>query len=101
MNGRIILNFFIPSVKLIEKKRVVSKIKKIHDGACTPYHRLINSIHTDPQIKEELKTKFKTLNPFQIQNKMMLKIKEIMEIVNEKNNMKLSLTNKPQGNILL
>jgi len=84
-------NFFIPSVKLIEKKRVGSKIKKIHDGACTPYHRL----------KEQLKTKFKTLNPFQIQSKMMVKIKVIMKIVNEKNNMKSSLTNMAQGNILL
>jgi hypothetical protein len=94
-------NFFIPSVKLIEKKRVGSKIKKIHDGACTPYHRLTNSIHTDPRLKEQLKAKLKTLNPFEIQSKMMVKIKAIMKIVNEKNNMIVSLINTPQGNILL
>jgi hypothetical protein len=94
-------NFFIPSVKLIEKKRVGSKIKKIHDGACTPYHRLTNSIHTDPRLKEQLKAKLKTLNPFEIQSKMMVKIKAIMKIVNEKNNMIVSIINTPHGNILL
>ena len=94
-------NFFIPSVKLIEKKRINSKIKKIHDGASTPYHRLINSIHTDPRLKEQLKAKFKTLNPFEIQSKMMVKIKAIMTIVTEKNDMEFSLINTTHGNILL
>ena len=61
-----------------------SKIKKIHDGACTPYNRLINSIHTDTRFKKPLKTKFKTLNPFEIQSKMMHKIKTIMVLVNDK-----------------
>jgi len=32
---------------------------------------------------------------------MMVKIKAIMKIVKEKNNMKFSLINTPQGNIIL
>ena len=78
-------NFFIPSVKLIEKKRVGSKIKKLHDSACTPYYRLMNSIDTDTQAKEQLKDKFKSLNPFDIQSKMTYKIKKIMKLVKEQN----------------
>jgi len=42
-------------------------------------------MHTEPRTKERLKTKFKTLNPFDIQSNMMVKIKTIMNLVNEKN----------------
>jgi len=77
-------NFFIPSVKLIEKKRIGSKIKKIHDDASTPYQRLMKSRHIETQTKERLKAKFETLNPFDIQSKMFVKIKRIMKLVNEK-----------------
>ncbi len=77
-------NFFIPSVKLIEKKRIGSKIKKIHDDASTPYQRLMKSRHIETQTKERLKAKFETLNPFDIQSKMFVKIKKIIKLVNEK-----------------
>jgi hypothetical protein len=77
-------NFFIPSVKLTSKKRVGSKIIKKHDSAFTPYHRLINSKHTEPQTIERLKTKYETLNPFQIKDNMNKKIKRIMELVYDK-----------------
>jgi len=77
-------NFFIPSVKLIDKKRVGSKTIKVHDQACTPYQRLLASEHTHAQTKERLRTKFQSLNPFDIQTKMTTKIKQIMQLVYSK-----------------
>ena len=73
-------NFFIPSVKLIEKKRIQSQTRKIHDQPRTPYERLLNSNHTDTQTKEDLNDKFQSLNPFEIQAKMLSKIKAIIQL---------------------
>jgi len=74
-------NFFIPSVKLIDKRRIGSKIQKIHDQPCTPFGRLMNSMHTDSQTKQRLTSRFQTLNPFDIQHRMTCKIKQIKKLV--------------------
>lgn len=44
----------------------------------------MKSRHIETQTKERLKAKFETLNPFDIQSKMFVKIKKIMKLVNEK-----------------
>lgn len=74
-------NFFIPSVKLISKTRVGSKIKKIHDKPKTPFQRLIESKHLDTQTTEQLKRYVRTLNPFDLHQQIKLKIKPIFKIV--------------------
>ncbi len=74
-------NFFIPSVKLISKTRVGSKIKKIHDKPKTPFQRLIESKHLDTQTTEHLKRYLRTLNPFDLHQQIKLKIKPIFKIV--------------------
>ncbi len=74
-------NFFIPSVKLVEKQRVGSKIIKIHDLPQTPYQRIIDSEHITNDIKIELKEKVKNLNPFKLQKEMKNKIKRILKLL--------------------
>lgn len=74
-------NFFIPSVKLIRKTRVGSKIIKVHDKPKTPFKRLMESKHIDTQTKERLQQYFRTLNPFELHHQMTLKIKHILKIV--------------------
>lgn len=76
-------NFFIPSVKLIRKTRVGSKIKKIHDNPKTPFQRLMQSQHLDFQTKEQLQRYFLTLNPFHLHQKMAAKIKQILKKINQ------------------
>lgn len=75
-------NFFIPSIKLIAKKRVGSKIIKRYDSPKTPYERIIESPHILEKTKVELKKLYETLNPFDLQEKMSNKIKIIMNLVN-------------------
>ena len=78
-------NFFIPSVKLISKQRVGSKTIKVYDKPKTPAQRLIQSEFINEQIKQKLVETCLTLNPFQLQNKMKLKIRNIIKIVNQHN----------------
>jgi hypothetical protein len=73
---RLYINFFQPSVKCIEKKRVGSKIKKVYDVAQTPYERVLAHPKTSAQTKETLTRLFKTLDPFKLR-------KEIDDLVHE------------------
>lgn len=60
-------NFFLPSVKLIDKTRVGSKIVKKHDNPKTPYQRLIDSDKLSRKTKKQLKSIFAKQNPFLLQ----------------------------------
>ena len=74
---RLFHNFFIPSVKLIDKKRIKSKTIKIHDKPKTPYQRIIESTHIDQQTKDKLTTQKKQLNPFLLRETIDRKIKKV------------------------
>lgn len=79
---RLYHNFFIPSVKLLEKKRVASKTIKRYDKPKTPYQRLLES---DPKyISDETKTKltklYETLNPFELRDAIEKKIDKILRL---------------------
>jgi hypothetical protein len=76
-------NFFIPSVKLVSKLRVGSKVIKRYDAPKTPYQRILDSPLVSEQTKKELKRRFETLNPFHIQKEMNRKIKAIMTKVKQ------------------
>ena len=76
---RLFLNFFCPSVKLIEKKRVASKTVKRYDKPKTPYQRVLESPEISAEIKQSLKEHYKTLNPFDLRNAMEEKLKRIFK----------------------
>jgi len=80
---RLYTNFFQPTMKLVEKIRIGSKVKKIYDTPKTPYKRVIESTLIPVGTKLKLKRQYDTLNPVEIkrnitrlQNKL-LKITEI------------------------
>ena len=54
---RLLHNFFLPSVKLLAKRRVGSKIVKVHDVAKTPYHRVLESPHVSAPSNSDSQTK--------------------------------------------
>ena len=76
-------NFFIPSVKLIEKQRVRSKIIKKHDTPKTPFQRILESEYISEEMETKLEKKLKTLNPFKLQTQMKRKITAILKEVNQ------------------
>jgi len=77
---RFYLNFFIPSFKLIDKKRNDSKIIKIFDPPKTPYQRLIESPFISKAKKKELIKIFTSLDPYKLENNMKNKIKNILKL---------------------
>ena len=63
-------NFFLPSQKLIQRRRDGSKVIRKHDLAITPYRRLLIEDTLCPQQKEELHEVFEALNLISIQKEM-------------------------------
>jgi hypothetical protein len=76
---RLFLNFFCPSVKLIEKKRVASKTVKRYDKPKTPYQRILESPEISTEAKHALREYYKTLNPFDLRKALEVKLKKIFK----------------------
>jgi len=72
-------NFFCPSVKLQNKKRVGSKTIKQYDSPKTPYQRVLTSPDVPDETKNILQKQFKTLNPFLLRKEMEKKLKKIFK----------------------
>jgi len=51
-------NYFCPTIKLIDKIRIQSKIKKKYEKPQTPYQRLMNCSEISNEQKQKLKLKF-------------------------------------------
>ena len=76
----LLVNFFLPSVKLQEKERIGSKIIKRHDKPTTPCDRLLASRYIPKDKKQWLGEKRQSLNPFLLQNVLHEKIKVILRL---------------------
>jgi len=77
---RLYLNFFIPSFKLIEKKRNGAKIIKTFSPPQTPYQRLLASEHISTSKKKKLTKVFNSLDPFILEKTMKNKIINILKL---------------------
>lgn len=89
MNGlyrneiRLYKNFFMPNVKLIEKKRVgknEEKIKRIYDKAKTPYQRVLECNQISEKQKRKLKEQYETLNPAELRRRIQSKLKKLSNV---------------------
>lgn len=74
-------NFFIPSVKLISKNRVGSKIVKVHDCPMTPLQRLLDTNHLKPTMKNKLINQRRNFDPFSLQKSIKQQILDILKLV--------------------
>ena len=81
----LLFNFFYPCIKLVDKVRIESKIKKKYDKAHTPYQRLIASNCLTLEQKKALQDKFMTLDPFDLQKNIQKKLKLLFKQVNVQN----------------
>jgi hypothetical protein len=77
---RLYLNFFLPSFKLIGKKRDGSRIIKKFSNPLTPYQRLIASDFIKSYIKKQLTKTFRSLDPFVLYSIMKTKIINILKL---------------------
>lgn len=76
----LLLNLFLPSVKLKQKQRIGSKIIKRHDSPTTPCDRLVASPLISTENKQSLIRLRSSLNPFKLQHRLHQKIKLILRL---------------------
>jgi len=60
------LNFFIPTLKLVRKEHIGSRVKRIYDKPKTPIIRVLEHPGIDENTKLALKSKSLTLNPAEL-----------------------------------
>jgi hypothetical protein len=74
-------NFFCPSMKLAEKKRVGARYVKKYDAPQTPYQRLLASPQVRTEAKARLQQQCAELNPFELKKEVERKLKIIFDVV--------------------
>jgi len=67
----LLLNYFMPTQKLLNKTRVGSKIQKVYDKkVLSPYQRLLVSPDLSEECKKGLAKRYKLLNPVRLQQEV-------------------------------
>jgi hypothetical protein len=81
---RWLLNLYLPSVKMVKKTRVGSKLRRVYDAPQTPLERVARSGYAEPSRLAEL-TKLKSrLDPFELARTIDRKLKRIYELANRR-----------------
>jgi hypothetical protein len=78
----LLLNFFIPSSKLLAKYREGARIKKQRDTPQTPVQRILASPLIPEATKQQLLSQWQQLNPIELWQQMKRKINAIIQQVN-------------------
>jgi hypothetical protein len=72
-------NFFLPSMKLVEKWREGAKWKRRHDEAKTAYKRLLLINKMDTKKKRQLRDQFESLDPFELHQQVERRLGAILK----------------------
>jgi hypothetical protein len=67
---RLYVNFFQPVMKLIEKTRIGSKVRKKYDKSQTPFQRVLTSSFVPETKKQALRDQYAQLNPAMLRRKI-------------------------------
>jgi len=78
------MNLFQPSVKLVEKSRVGSRLKRTYDPPTTPLDRLGACKLADPAKLQELKKLRASCDPFKLSQIIEHKLDQIFELANSR-----------------
>lgn len=76
-------NFFQPSLKLMKKVRVASKVVRKYDKAQTPFERVLKSKKYYRAKIKKLKELFSTLDPFELSGKIDQKLQHLFKMASE------------------
>jgi len=81
---RLWLNLYLPSVKLVKKVRVGSKVRRVYDAPQTPLERVMASASAHPDQIAALKKLRASLDPFQLGKVIERKIEGIYAMANRR-----------------
>lgn len=63
---RLYTNYFLPTMKLVSKERIGSRVKKAYDKPATPYKRVLASPDVKQSDKKRIRKIYSALNPAQL-----------------------------------
>jgi transposase InsO family protein len=81
---RLLVNFFYPSVKLLDKKRVDGRIRKRYDQPKTPANRLLDCSALPPPIKGLLRAQLRSLDPILLSREISRIQRQLLSLVRRK-----------------
>jgi len=81
---RLWMNLFLPSVKLLKKVRVGSKVRRQYEAPRTPFERVRACAQADPQKVAQLEQLRKRLDPFQLSRVIERKLERIARLANRR-----------------
>jgi hypothetical protein len=84
-NLRLLINFFYPSMKLLEKKRVNGRIRKRYDPPRTPARRLLECPAIAANLHRALRQQLRELDPFVLKNRIWRLQSQLLALVRKKN----------------
>lgn len=93
---RLYKNFFQPVLRLESKERDKGHIRRKYQEAKTPYHWLMDSPKTPPEVKQKLEAEYDTLNPADLKRRIDLKLKQLAKVYQAKH--QLAAEKTPQEN---
>jgi hypothetical protein len=82
---RLLINFFYPSMKLLDKKRVNGRIRKHYDKPRTPAARLLEYPSVSVQTKRRLRQQLATLDPMALKAQIAALQARLLALVRKKN----------------
>jgi hypothetical protein len=77
---RLFQNLFLPSVKLVKKERVGSRLRRHYEAPQTPFQRVTASPVADPKRVAELHRQRQTLDPFKLSTTVQTKLEAIFRL---------------------
>jgi hypothetical protein len=78
------VNFFLPVMKLKEKVRLGSKVKRVYDDPQTPYARVLASPHVSEEEKAELKEAYGYLDLLSLRRRIDELLDQLLETLSER-----------------
>jgi hypothetical protein len=81
---RLYTNFFQPTMKLIEKTRIGSRVTKKYDTPLTPYRRVLACPDVTAQDKQKLKVQYAKLNPAHLKREIKKLQQRLLDIKKSK-----------------
>ena len=81
---RLWMNLFLPSVKLLRKVRVGSKVRRLYGPAQTPLDRVLASPGVDRERAAELQTLRQRIDPFALAQTIDRKLEQIYALANRR-----------------
>ncbi|GHV89440.1 integrase [Spirochaetia bacterium] len=65
-----LLNYFMPTVKLMTKTRIGAKVRKVYDKPMSPYQRLLAYPDLPQAVSDELTRRYQSYNPVLLQQEV-------------------------------